>query len=117
MRRLAARRACEDILATAGLIAMNDTSPAGNLSALTEHAPSAISARGLVKTFGKVRAVDGIDLDVPRGMIFAILGPNCAGKTTLMRMLATLPAPTPAPLPSWGTISCRPHMRSVPPSP
>jgi ABC-2 type transport system ATP-binding protein len=37
--------------------------------------------------------VDGIDLDVPRGMIFAILGPNGAGKTTLMRMLATLLRP------------------------
>ena len=40
-----------------------------------------------------MRAVDGIDLDVPRGMIFAILGPNGAGKTTLMRMLATLSRP------------------------
>ena len=37
--------------------------------------------------------MDGIDLDVPRGMIFAILGPNGAGKTTLMRMLATLTRP------------------------
>jgi ABC-2 type transport system ATP-binding protein len=51
---------------------------------------SAVQARGLVKKFGDLRAVDGIDLDVPRGMIFAILGPNGAGKTTLMRMLATL---------------------------
>jgi ABC-2 type transport system ATP-binding protein len=51
---------------------------------------SAVHARGLVKKFGDLRAVDGIDLDVPRGMIFAILGPNGAGKTTLMRMLATL---------------------------
>jgi len=50
----------------------------------------AIQARRLVKKFGDLRAVDGIDLDVPRGMIFAILGPNGAGKTTLMRMLATL---------------------------
>ena len=50
----------------------------------------AVHARGLVKKFGDLRAVDGIDLDVPRGMIFAILGPNGAGKTTLMRMLATL---------------------------
>ena len=50
----------------------------------------AVSARGMVKRFGDLRAVDGIDLDVPRGMIFAILGPNGAGKTTLMRMLATL---------------------------
>src|SRR5688572_12889366 len=53
----------------------------------------AIRARGLVKKFGDLRAVDGIDLDVPRGMIFAILGPNGAGKTTLMRMLATLARP------------------------
>jgi ABC-2 type transport system ATP-binding protein len=53
----------------------------------------AIHARGLVKCFGDLRAVDGIDLDVPRGMIFAILGPNGAGKTTLMRMLATLVRP------------------------
>jgi ABC-2 type transport system ATP-binding protein len=54
---------------------------------------SAIHARGLMKKFGELRAVDGIDLDVPRGMIFAILGPNGAGKTTLMRMLATLLKP------------------------
>ena len=53
----------------------------------------AIHARGLVKSCGELRAVDGIDLDVPRGMIFAILGPNGAGKTTLMRMLATLARP------------------------
>jgi ABC-2 type transport system ATP-binding protein len=55
--------------------------------------PLGVCARGLVKSFGDVRAVDGIDLDVPRGMIFAILGPNGAGKTTLMRMLATLCRP------------------------
>ncbi|TIX40988.1 MAG: ATP-binding cassette domain-containing protein, partial [Mesorhizobium sp.] len=70
---------------------MNDTSPKGVPS--MGLAQSAISARGLVKTFGKLRAVDGINLDVPRGMIFAILGPNGAGKTTLMRMLATLSRP------------------------
>jgi ABC-2 type transport system ATP-binding protein len=54
---------------------------------------AAISARALRKSFGQVTAVDGIDLDVPKGMIFAILGPNGAGKTTLMRMLATLATP------------------------
>lgn len=53
----------------------------------------AISARGLAKMFGSLRAVDGIDLDVPRGTIFGILGPNGAGKTTLLRMLATLIQP------------------------
>jgi ABC-2 type transport system ATP-binding protein len=53
----------------------------------------AIAARGLVRSFGEVRAVAGIDLEVPRGMIFAVLGPNGAGKTTLLRMLATLLRP------------------------
>ena len=55
--------------------------------------PLAISAHGLVRHFGAVKAVDGVDLDVPRGMIFAVLGPNGAGKTTLIRMLATLLTP------------------------
>ena len=50
----------------------------------------AVEARGLVKTFGDVRAVDGIDLDVERGRVFGVLGPNGAGKTTMLRMLATL---------------------------
>jgi ABC-2 type transport system ATP-binding protein len=47
----------------------------------------AVEARGIVKTFGDFRAVDGIDLAVPAGSIFGILGPNGAGKTTLLRML------------------------------
>ncbi|MEQ1953232.1 ATP-binding cassette domain-containing protein [Mesorhizobium yinganensis] len=72
---------------------MNDVSSVRALSGISEAAPLAISARGMTKTFGDVRAVDGIDLDVPRGIIFAILGPNGAGKTTLMRMLATLARP------------------------
>jgi ABC-2 type transport system ATP-binding protein len=72
---------------------MNDVPHAEALSLAEGRSPLAISARGLVKRFGDVRAVDGIDLDVPRGMIFAILGPNGAGKTTLLRMLATLAAP------------------------
>ena len=54
---------------------------------------TAIHAHGLVKTFGALRAVDGIDLDVDTGEIFAILGPNGAGKTTLIRTLATLLSP------------------------
>ncbi|HTV68772.1 MAG TPA: ATP-binding cassette domain-containing protein [Rhizobiaceae bacterium] len=72
---------------------MNDASPLRTPSRFIDTADLAISARGMVKTFGEVRAVDSIDLDVPRGIIFAILGPNGAGKTTLMRMLATLSRP------------------------
>jgi len=48
---------------------------------------NAIEARGLVKIFGKQRAVDGVDLTVREGTIFGILGPNGAGKTTSLRML------------------------------
>jgi ABC-type Na+ transport system ATPase subunit NatA len=50
----------------------------------------AVSASGLVKTFGDQRAVDGIDLEVRRGEVFGVLGPNGAGKTTMLKMLATL---------------------------
>jgi ABC-2 type transport system ATP-binding protein len=50
----------------------------------------AVSAHGLVKTFGDLRAVDGIDLEVRRGEVFGVLGPNGAGKTTMLQMLATL---------------------------
>lgn len=53
----------------------------------------AISARGLVKTFGEKRAVDGVDLAVERGTVYGVLGPNGAGKTTTIKMLATLLRP------------------------
>ena len=53
----------------------------------------AVEARGLVKTFGANRAVDGVDLTVRAGTIYSVLGPNGAGKTTTIRMLATLLRP------------------------
>ena len=53
-------------------------------------ATAAVDAAGLVKTFGRLRAVDGIDLHVRQGEIFGVLSPNGAGKTTALRMLATL---------------------------
>ncbi|UCM89369.1 ATP-binding cassette domain-containing protein [Streptomyces marincola] len=56
-------------------------------------ADAAIVTRGLVKTFGGHRAVDGIDLTVPAGSVYGVLGPNGAGKTTTVRMLATLLRP------------------------
>ena len=55
--------------------------------------PLAIEAAGLVKTFGDVRAVDGVDLNVATGSVYGVLGPNGAGKTTTIRMLATLLRP------------------------
>src|SRR3954471_4523180 len=48
----------------------------------------------LVKKFGTLTAVAGIDLVVPRGEFFAVLGPNAAGKTTTIKMMAGLIKPT-----------------------
>ena len=53
----------------------------------------AVEADGLVKLFGQQRAVDGVSLTVPQGMVYGVLGPNGAGKTTTIRMLATLLRP------------------------
>ncbi len=53
-------------------------------------AESAITVRGLVKNFGKVRALRGLDLDVPAGSVTGFLGPNGSGKTTTIRILLGL---------------------------
>jgi ABC-2 type transport system ATP-binding protein len=53
-----------------------------------------IEARGLVKRFGPITALDGIDLDVVGGSIYALLGPNGAGKTTTINILTTLAQPS-----------------------
>jgi ABC-2 type transport system ATP-binding protein len=60
---------------------------------MTSPSPLAIEATGLIKTFGDVRAVDGVDLAVRTGSVYGVLGPNGAGKTTTIRMLATLLRP------------------------
>ena len=52
-----------------------------------EDPASAIELRGVVKTFGSITAVDGLDLDVPAGICLGLLGPNGAGKSTTMRLL------------------------------
>ncbi len=53
-----------------------------------------IELKGLVKQFGDLIAVDGIDLVVPKGEFFAVLGPNAAGKTTTIKMMVGLIKPT-----------------------
>ena len=50
-------------------------------------ADSAVSVHGLRKSYGERTAVDGVDLDIPRGEVFALLGPNGAGKTTTVEIL------------------------------
>ncbi|HCV36020.1 MAG TPA: daunorubicin ABC transporter ATP-binding protein [Acidimicrobiaceae bacterium] len=53
-----------------------------------------IEATGLIRRFGEIIAVDGVDLSVDKGEIFGFLGPNGAGKSTVVRMLTTLLHPT-----------------------
>jgi ABC-2 type transport system ATP-binding protein len=60
---------------------------------MSSHATLAIEASGLEKSFGKTRAVCGVDLAVRRGRVYGMLGPNGAGKTTTIRILATLLRP------------------------
>jgi ABC-2 type transport system ATP-binding protein len=62
----------------------SDGRAAGNL---------AIEATGLVKVFGRTRALDGLSLAVPAGGVYGVLGPNGAGKTTAIRIFATLLRP------------------------
>jgi ABC-2 type transport system ATP-binding protein len=58
-----------------------------------ERGGPAILAEGLVKQFGKTRALDGFDLEVAAGTVFGLLGPNGAGKTTAVRIFTTLLEP------------------------
>src|SRR5688500_2226192 len=53
-----------------------------------------VSASALVKVFGQVRALDGVDLKIRKGETFGLLGPNGSGKTTLIRMVAGILKPT-----------------------
>ncbi|WP_280330714.1 ATP-binding cassette domain-containing protein [Nocardia wallacei] len=54
----------------------------------------AVEVGGLVKYYGRVRVLDGIDMDVPAGTVMGLLGPNGAGKTTTVRIVTTLLAPS-----------------------
>jgi len=60
---------------------------------LVHHADTSVVARGLVKRYGEVTALDGLDLDVPGGTVLGLLGPNGAGKTTAVSILTTLTRP------------------------
>ncbi|MFG1944059.1 ATP-binding cassette domain-containing protein [Nonomuraea sp. NPDC048826] len=60
---------------------------------MTSNGTPAIRTAGLRKSFGETKAVDGIDLEIPPGVVYGVLGPNGAGKSTLIRMLATLLQP------------------------
>jgi len=65
----------------------------GTRPAIVEEKNLAIQVHGLQKSFGKLQVLKGVDFDVARGSIFALLGSNGAGKTTIVRILTTLLKP------------------------
>ncbi|MDQ1496352.1 MAG: type transport system ATP-binding protein, partial [Actinomycetota bacterium] len=75
------------------MVAATPESSAVGRAAGTGGGTGAIVAEGLVKHYGEVRALDGIDLEVPEGTVMALLGPNGAGKTTAVRIFTTLLEP------------------------
>ena len=60
----------------------------------SRYTSAVISVRALCKNYGQLVAVEGLDLEIPQGEFFAFLGPNAAGKTTTIKMLAGLLSPT-----------------------
>ncbi len=84
-------------------------------SARTEGAGGGLELRSLTKDFGSFKAVDALDLDVPRGAFFALLGPSGCGKTTTLRMVAGLESPTSGTITLGGKdiTATRPHQRPV----
>jgi ABC-2 type transport system ATP-binding protein len=72
---------------------MSATPETSRAAARSTDGDAAIVVRGVAKSFGDVRALGGVDLDVPRGTVLGLLGPNGAGKTTLVRVLTTLLTP------------------------
>ena len=76
--------------ADAGVPAVSN---ADSVQPVESHSALAVEAFGLIKDFGKTRAVDGLDLTVRAGSVYGLLGPNGASKTTAIRMLATLLRP------------------------
>src|SRR5690554_1273422 len=64
------------------------------MSSPSDTAAPAITARGLTRRFGKLTAVHGVSLDIPRAQIYGFLGPNGSGKSTTIRMLCGLLSPT-----------------------
>jgi iron(III) transport system ATP-binding protein len=74
----------------------------------------ALECRGLVKRFGNVPAVDGLDLTVPPGWVLALLGPSGCGKTTALRLIAGFEEPDAGAITLGGRLVCGPG-KNVPP--
>ena len=79
-------------------ISLDPPPPTGQAISVIEPPPPrsdlVVEARGLTKHYGTLRALDDVDLEIPKGSIFGIIGPNGAGKSTAFLILATLLTPT-----------------------
>jgi ABC-type multidrug transport system ATPase subunit len=76
-----------------GIVGGNEEPNVTSLTATADTSELALATRGLRKAYGKQLAVAGLDLSVPKGIVYGFLGPNGAGKTTTMRMLTGLIEP------------------------
>jgi iron(III) transport system ATP-binding protein len=76
--------------ASPSALAVPAPDPAGDAVTTRSDNRTALACAGLVKRFGTTVAVDGVDLEVPRGSLTALLGPSGCGKTTVLRMIAGL---------------------------
>lgn len=81
-----------------------------NIPQSTEH-PLALKVRGLQKQFGKVKALDGLDLDLPKGSALGFIGPNGAGKTTLIKIILGITHPEKGSIEIFGTKPSRAWIR------
>ncbi|MBS0318681.1 MAG: ABC transporter ATP-binding protein, partial [Proteobacteria bacterium] len=84
-----------------------------SISPASDAPGTAISLRGVHKHFGALHAVDGVDLDIPPGEIFGLIGHNGAGKSTLFKMMLGLLAPTAGAILVAGTSVGGRHFRAV----
>ena len=106
--------ACTDHLEHGGTaVGMTISREAGRAKARTRSVETAIRVRGLSKTHNGVAAVDGVDLEVRRGEIFGLLGPEGAGKTTMLEMIEGREKPDAGVVEVVGRVAVRPRDAAV----
>src|SRR6266853_6166360 len=71
-------------------LSMRRRSPPSNACGFATGSRAMLELKGLSKHFGGVRAVDGLDLNVPRGEVFGLIGPNGSGKSTIVNLICGL---------------------------
>jgi branched-chain amino acid transport system permease protein len=86
--------AARQVAAAASTLESPDAAPPATFSNCSGSDEVLLTVKGLAKYFGGLRAVDGVDMEIRRGKIHALIGPNGSGKTTILNMLSGLYVPT-----------------------